>query len=166
MDVDIFLFFNQFVGVDKSVDQVIYFFAVFAIFLFPLFLIGLRSWRITLLKGIYALCIAYVANALIALAWYRERPFRDLDGTVLLDTSTLFDSFPSDHAALSASVAIIILFASRARGSIAVILALCIAAGRVLAGVHYPSDVVAGIGVGIFAALLVEYYITRKIHPL
>ncbi len=162
MDVDIFLFFNRFVGVDKNIDLVIYFFAVFAIFLFPLFLIGLRQWRATLYKCIYALCISYLINALIAFMWYRERPFRVLHSKVLLDTSTLFDSFPSDHAALATCVAVIILFASRGRGWIAVLLALLIAVSRVFAGVHYPSDVLAGIGVGILAALFVEHYISRK----
>ncbi|MBI4272322.1 phosphatase PAP2 family protein [Candidatus Uhrbacteria bacterium] len=164
MDVDIFFFLNQFAGLDSRVDQVIYFLAVYAIFIFPLFLIGLRAWRATLFKGIYALCIAYLANALIALAWYRERPFRDLDAHVGVDTSTLFDSFPSDHAALAASAAVIILFASRRRGIAAAALAVCIAVSRIVVGVHYPSDVMAGIGIGILSAVLVEHYISKKNH--
>ncbi len=108
------------------------------------------------------MCIAYIANALIALMWYRERPFHDLDARILLDTSNLFDSFPSDHAALVSSIAVTILFASRGRGVLACLFAVFIALSRVSAGVHYISDVLAGIGIGIISAVFVELVIKCK----
>src|SRR4051812_37624152 len=69
-------------------------------------------------------------------------------------------SFPSGHAlgsaALYASIAIVL--ASRvpfsARLALGLLPALCVAATRVLLGVHFPSDVVAGLFTGWAVALL------------
>jgi membrane-associated phospholipid phosphatase len=72
-------------------------------------------------------------------------------------------SFPSGHSADAASfylpIAVILLATVErraGRGALAVATAIClaVAASRVLLGVHYPSDVIAGLalGVGVSAA--------------
>ena len=71
-------------------------------------------------------------------------------------------SFPSGHAAGSAAVYVVLLLLAmpwlgrRWRGvvavAVAVLLVLAIASTRLLLGVHYPSDVVAGLGLGVACA--------------
>lgn len=163
MDESLFLALNGLVGESEVFDWTVYFFAVVGIFLFPLFLIKKIHWKRIALHMCTAAFVAYGLNALIAFLWYRERPFHDLPATVLLNTSRLFDSFPSDHAALSAALAMTIALFSRSWGGKAVVLALAgmIGFARVFAGVHYVSDIVAGFGVGCVAAYIIHIFSLR-----
>ena len=159
MDAQIFHLLNGLVGKNHLFDVCIYFFAVIAIFLFPLFSFHLvRSGKV-LMEMIFSSSIAYSINAALALLWYRERPFHEVSAHVTLDTSRLFDSFPSDHTAIAFAAATTIFFASRMRGNIALILALFIGVARVITGVHYPTDIVGGIFTGCIAAWIVRRFI-------
>ncbi len=76
-------------------------------------------------------------------------------GSALITAPDRF-SFPSGHAAAAASIAIGfgLLFpaAAPALGSLAVI----VGASRVVLGVHYPGDVVAGQFLAVLAAVLIR----------
>lgn len=64
-------------------------------------------------------------------------------------------SFPSDHA--TASMAIAVAFLLRRRffwGVLTFVFAAILDFGRVAAGFHYPSDVLAGAAIGALAALV------------
>jgi len=63
-------------------------------------------------------------------------------------------SFPSNHAANTACVALLAAVFYRRRGWIALIPALLVAYSRVYTGSHWPSDVLAGICLGFGVALL------------
>lgn len=68
-----------------------------------------------------------------------------------------FNSFPSDHAALFVTLAFGVFLAARGAGAIALTWAVIGTAGsRVITGLHWPIDVIAGaaIGVGFLLALL------------
>jgi undecaprenyl-diphosphatase len=79
----------------------------------------------------------------------RERPPRLFAGIAPPDPYT----FPSGHTA-NAFAACSVLAASFPQATPALaVLALCIAASRVLLGVHYPSDVLAGGALGSGAAI-------------
>lgn len=76
--------------------------------------------------------------------------------------------FPSCHAANTAALAtfIILLFRIRALSIFMVVWALAICYSRMYLGVHYPSDILVGMTVGIIYAILVYYayrFVSRKI---
>ncbi|MBI4250503.1 phosphatase PAP2 family protein [Candidatus Uhrbacteria bacterium] len=158
--IDTFLF-KAFHGIALHyplVQGLVIIFARFAIFAYPLLFLRFARWKRCIKLSLPSLALAYGINALISLVWYRDRPFVSLDAQPLFDTHYLHDSFPSDHAALAMALAAsIFLCAPRTRGVYAIVIAVLIGVARIMAGVHYPSDILAGFGVGLFAAAIGKY---------
>jgi membrane-associated phospholipid phosphatase len=98
-----------------------------------------RWHRATLTVG-----AAYVANQAIKLAVRRPRPQLP-DLPPLISTPTQL-SFPSAHAATSSAACA--AFAGLLPAAPLRAAALAMAASRVYLGVHYPSDIVAGVVLG------------------
>jgi undecaprenyl-diphosphatase len=86
----------------------------------------------------------------------RARPFVAHPGALHLFASHAADaSFPSDHA--TASMAIAVAFLLRRRffwGVLTFVFAVILDFGRVAAGFHYPTDVLAGAAIGALSALV------------
>lgn len=100
-----------------------------------------------------------VARTLAELLPYRERPLHTpalhfqmpyaSNENMLIHWS----SFPSDHAALFSALSLSIFFVSRRAGLVAFgYTFLFVCAPRVYMGFHYPSDIVAGVLIGLGAA--------------
>lgn len=124
---------------------------------------GYAAWRRERRVAIWIVVSALLVipgNALIKLAFQRPRPFWD---------EPLYDivgySFPSGHAAgagLFSTVAILLTIVLTGRGWRRrilivgwVLLALLIAADRIVLGVHYLSDVTTGLGLGMAVTVAV-----------
>ena len=82
----------------------------------------------------------------------RTRPY-DVNTGVQLLVSRLHDySFPSGHTAASFTAVVALSFAGEKRaGKAALVLACLIAFSRMYLYVHYPTDVLGGVLVGILA---------------
>lgn len=100
----------------------------------------------TAFEVVVVVCVAYALSQAIGIIAFRERPFAVGFTTALIEKSPLEKSFPSDHAVLAAALVAPLLGALRRNGERGVLLAvaLMVAFGRVLVGVHYVSDVLAG----------------------
>ena len=72
------------------------------------------------------------------------------DNTTYLLRST---SFPSGHAATAAAAACALLIVAPTFAPAWIAMALVMAASRVYVGAHYPSDVLAGAGLGVLVGL-------------
>ncbi len=81
----------------------------------------------------------------------RPRPFETIPGVEALIGATVGTSFPSGHAATSAAGALVLAAILRRAAPVVAVLALAIAGSRVYAGVHYPTDILAGVAVGCAA---------------
>ena len=107
-------------------------------------------WRYATTAGLAAAVLALGVNQVISHIWARPRPFTDHPlGVVPLISSAHDASFPSDHAAISFAIAFAILLVAGRPGWLFVAWAALISASRVLAGIHYPTDVLAGALVGL-----------------
>lgn len=62
------------------------------------------------------------------------------------------NGFPSDHTAVGAVTAFVVLRHRRAAGVVLLVLAVLVGGARVLAHVHHVEDVVAGLLIGLVAA--------------
>lgn len=94
----------------------------------------------------------------------RTRPFDEyttVDQMVDIDTP----SFPSGHTLESAAMAttLVLLFSNKVIWAFAIAWAMAVAYSRILLGVHYPSDVIAGIMLGILLSLLCHWFFLKKV---
>lgn len=98
------------------------------------------------------------AVELIRFFYHRPRPF------VAFNTEPLFAenswSFPSGHAAFFFALATTLYFYNKKWGVWFFLAAIIISVARVIAGVHYPSDILGGALVGIAVA-----YVVKKLAP-
>ncbi|CAG7586199.1 phosphatase PAP2 family protein [Peptoniphilus senegalensis] len=94
----------------------------------------------------------------------RPRPFI-AQGLDILIKEPMGFSFPSGHTGSSFAAASVIYFYNKKRGLLALILATLIAFSRMYLFVHYPSDIVGGLILGIISsriAIKIANEISRK----
>jgi undecaprenyl-diphosphatase len=113
-----------------------------------------RRWKLAAASGLASAALALIANRVIAAIWNRPRPFEAHHVSYVYGRSH-DPSFPSDHASATFAIAFAVLMFDRLVGSVFLIAAVLVAAGRVVIGVHYPGDVLAGVFVGLAAAIVV-----------
>jgi undecaprenyl-diphosphatase len=117
---------------------------------------GSLRLKLASVSALGAAAIALATNQVISHVWARPRPFVEHPGlTHLLSARTSDPSFPSDHAAAAFAIAFAVFAFSRRAGAGFLAAATLIALSRIALGVHYPSDVLAGMFVGLAAATLV-----------
>jgi undecaprenyl-diphosphatase len=109
-------------------------------------------------RGLASLAVASaVANGPAKLLFRRRRPALDaVPALRLLRDQPMTTSFPSGHSASAAAFATGVGLEQPWLAPVVGTLAAGVAYGRVHTGVHYPADVVAGVALGVGAALLVR----------
>ena len=109
--------------------------------------LGMQVWLALLLSVL-------VCNVLLKNVVARERPFELLEGIQLIINAPHDFSFPSGHSSASFAAASVLLF-RRWRWAIpAIVLAALTAFSRLYLYVHFPTDVLAGIALGIVLGYL------------
>lgn len=122
---------------------------------------GKRPDRTVALAGLFALVLGHVASDVLKVLTLRPRPFASLPDVRLLVPHPNTFAFPSGHASSAFSAATGVVLAAKklaAKKSLKrvrlcgwgmLVLAAAISYSRVYVGVHYPTDVVAGVSLGI-----------------
>ena len=176
LDHSIFYWFYDFSGKSQALDAFIVFCGEYLIYLVVLFVFwhAYRMWRKGGIKNLLPYAEAAVSVFLarivvepaIHLFYGRVRPFIALSLThnLIVDTA---QSFPSGHTIIMFALATSIFFYDRKFGWFLYVLGILIGVGRIMGGVHYPSDVLGGAVLGILVGWLV-YLVSKKIlknHP-
>jgi undecaprenyl-diphosphatase len=113
------------------------------------------SWRRAAVAAGLSAAVALAIGQVLANAVDRSRPFVADPGGVHMFTHHAADpGFPSDHATAAFAIAVAILLRKRGWGIFALVVASIVSVGRVALGIHYPSDILAGMLLGTAVALV------------
>ena len=119
--------------------------------------------------GIALVFSLLITNLILKNAVGRVRPYDAITSLQILVPRESDSSFPSGHASagFAASAALLLMLPKKKKwpGIIAVIFASLMAYSRLYVGVHYLSDVAAGIGVGIICAMLAVFIFSGCVLP-
>ena len=117
---------------------------------------GPTRWKLASASALASAAIALMANQVVSHLWERPRPYTTHPALAhVLGARSTDPSFPSDHAAAAFAIAFAVLAFSRFGGALFLAAATLIGISRIALGMHYPTDVVAGLLVGLGAAALV-----------
>jgi|SRR3989344_4988845 len=165
-DAQLTLLFNSVAGQSPFLDGAIVFFASYLGYLLvPLFLILLyfsqyqrrEKLEIFLTVVLSTLIARAGVTELVRFFYHRPRPFSELPVNELFTDSAW--SFPSGHATFFFALAMAIYLYNKQWGIGFFIVAALITINRIIAGVHYPSDIVGGVLIGIAVASAVFHVV-------
>lgn len=139
-----------------------------------LFAIRNRRAGVALLALVAAIGLADVLGARLIKPWVdRPRPCHVRPEIALPGACGPGKSMPSNHAARLGAGAAVVAFLLRRRGllfSLPPLIMVCLS--RVYLGVHFPSDVLAGVGLGVASGVVVlgtlrlaTHLLLRTSHP-
>lgn len=122
---------------------------------------------------IFSFAVSGMVGDLLKLVFARPRPAWVFGDQILALTDATTHAIPSGHATKAVALALPVLFlvASRPMGQgvwkgIVALLAMGVAASRIVLGAHYLSDVLAGVGmafIGLPVGMFLAHLILRKI---
>jgi undecaprenyl-diphosphatase len=118
-----------------------------------LLLYGEGGGRVTVQLTL-AFSIELTAYKVVKRAAARRRPFVELPLVTCLVVPPDEFSFPSGHTAAAFVMAVVVGTAYPVFFPFLSALALLIGVSRVYLGVHYPTDIVAGVGLGTISAMI------------
>lgn len=125
------------------------------------------TYRRACVAGLSAAAVGLLVNQIIIYAWHRPRPYEAHPRGILpLITPSHDASFPSDHATAAFAIAFGVLFVARRTGLLFLIWASLIALSRVLVGAHYPTDVLAGLAVGLASGFFCARLLLPVLEPV
>jgi membrane-associated phospholipid phosphatase len=103
-----------------------------------------------------ATVVAYLLSETAKDLWQEERPCLTLGDLATIAACPEYGdwSFPSNHATVAGAAAVALAWSGARLGLFTVVMALFVAASRVVVGVHYPHDVIAGLVLGAMVALV------------
>lgn len=118
-----------------------------------------KKTRTVGIAGLIALAIgALITNLALKNLVARTRPYEVIEGLTLLVGKQSDFSFPSGHSCASfAAATAYYKMAQKGHqkwGVLALVLAGFIAFSRLYVGVHYPTDVIAGIVIGVLSGIM------------
>jgi undecaprenyl-diphosphatase len=162
---------NQTMHAHPLLASVVVEFSTWGVTLFGVLAVGLwllsppgdTVWKRAATSGLAAASIGLLANQVVSHLWDRARPYEAHPSIVPLLAKSSDPSFPSDHATAALSIAFGVFFVSRRAGWFFLAFATVVATSRVLAGMHYPTDVLGSLVISVGAGYLCARVLMRPI---
>jgi membrane-associated phospholipid phosphatase len=172
MNNQIFFFFYNLAHQSAFFDKLVVFFAVYfpyiVILLAGIFLLFhhevfssenplkafIQKWKeivLVFFSGAFAWFLAYVLKYL----FHTGRPVDIFSNIIPLISKTDY-SFPSGHATFFMALAIALFFSHKKVGYIFLFFAFLIGVARIIAGVHFPIDILGGFILGLIIAFFLK----------
>lgn len=174
MNLDLYLFnaINQFGERWLFLDYSAVFFArYFEYFLMSMLFSFLimnfkKYWQMVVESFFAAVFVRFILAEIIGRIFFRPRPFVNNSVHLLFPSFDLnAPSFPSGHASFYFALSTIIYAYNKKAGILFYIASFLIVIARIFAGIHWPSDVLAGALLGIVMGLALNK-IFKKIRQL
>ena len=123
--------------------------------LYPLLLIYMyRNHRPLFLRSLLVPAVSFAIISLFRIFFDRPRPYEAYDIDPLIQKSSKGHSMPSRHIFSCMVISMTVMQISGTIGILLLLAGACEGFIRILGGVHYPDDVVAGAVLGILAGLI------------
>lgn len=129
-----------------------------------LFLVFKKTRNIGVIESISLVSVFILVNVIIKPIVDRARPFEislDILNNVLISLPG-DGSFPSGHTAAAFAASTAVFCCNRKYGAYMLVLAVLMGLSRLYFAVHFPTDVMAGLVIGIVIGIL-SYKIVKKI---
>ncbi|MFZ3044208.1 MAG: phosphatase PAP2 family protein [Minisyncoccia bacterium] len=168
-DTQLFFLLNSLVGKSTFVDGIIIFCASYLAYILVALLLALVFFssysRYKKLEILVAVATSSIiarlgVTEIIRAFYHRPRPFSVFPTHQLITDSAW--SFPSGHATFFFAMATALYLYNKKWGIGFFLATILITVSRVIAGVHYPSDILGGALIGILVGYLTVFFI-RKI---
>jgi undecaprenyl-diphosphatase len=165
IDTNLLQSLHSIAGKSGLIDWVVVFFASYLQYvlgiLFLLFLaiktFPISKWKI-FLSGIFSIIISRgIITTIIRYFYHRPRPFVFYNFTPLIPENDY--SFPSGHMTFFFALSMVIFMYNKKWGSWFIIASALMGIARIIAGVHWASDIIGGAIIGI----VVGYFTVKLI---
>lgn len=181
MNKELFYFFHSIIERNPSVSPVVFFFAEIFPYIIILsaiiFILFQNKYKhedglVRIINKCYELILFSVTVlsswgivVCLKMIFKIPRPFVFLPTVTPLFYPTDF-SFPSGHSAFFSALAGALFIRHKKVGLLFFLFALCIGISRIIAGVHYPFDILAGLILGFSLALVSNFLIKKYFNYL
>ena len=141
--------------------------AVFSsLYIFLLIIFGNGDVRFIGFEALAALSLSQIVVHSLKRILSRERPYKIIEQLNTYGINLKDYSFPSGHTAAIFSISTTIAMNIPKLSLVLFLLAIIVGISRIYLGVHYPTDVAAGLFLGLGIAFLVHLYLLDSVRDL
>jgi undecaprenyl-diphosphatase len=168
LNKEVFYTLNGLTGKSKLLDRffifwardfigILLFFSII-VYLLPGLVESIELNRSRIIAIFLITCFSWMLSVLIKYVHFTPRPYtkRDKRQNILLKKSRKSPAFPSGHATILFSIASSLLFFVPSLSVLFFVLAIIISLSRVITGLHWPIDILAGAILGTIVPLIIN----------
>ena len=125
-----------------------------------------KYWKMVFESLAAAFITRFVMAEIIRWLRFRPRPFVVENFIPLINQNPAESSFPSGHALFYFALSTIVYFYNKKAGILFYISSFLIVISRVFAGIHWPSDILAGAALGVLIGWALNKLFRKYAHKL